>query len=34
MKEVTASLLLLRMKRGLQKIVQRVKYGPHFQGKD
>jgi hypothetical protein len=32
-KEVTASLLLLRMKRGLQKLVHRVRYGPHFQGK-
>jgi hypothetical protein len=32
-KEVTASILLLRMKRGIQKLVQRVRYGPHFQGK-
>jgi hypothetical protein len=32
-KEVTASLLLLRMKRGIQKLVQRVRYGPHYQGK-
>jgi hypothetical protein len=29
-KEVIASLLLLRMKRGLKKIIQRVTYGPHF----
>jgi hypothetical protein len=32
-KEVIASLLLLRMKRGIQKLYQRVRYGPHFQGK-
>jgi hypothetical protein len=32
-KEVTASLLLLRMKRGIQKLVQRVRYGPNYQGK-
>jgi hypothetical protein len=32
-KEVTASLLLLRMKRGIHKLCQRVRYGPHFQGK-
>jgi hypothetical protein len=32
-KEVTASLLLLRMKRGIQKLCQRVRYGPQFQGR-
>jgi hypothetical protein len=32
-KEVTASLLLLRMKRGIQKLCQRVRHGPHFQGR-
>jgi hypothetical protein len=29
-KEVTASLLLLKMKRGLKNFVQRVRYGPSF----
>jgi hypothetical protein len=32
-KEVTTSLLLLKMKRGLKNFVQRVMYGPHYQGK-
>jgi hypothetical protein len=32
-KEITASILLLKLKRGILNIVQKVRYGPHFQGK-